>query len=88
MPEYPSKSEGDETPDLPLLRKSRAYARAFEDYIRHGEPIRIDEVKARSLRESEGPSATQYIWRTQGDGKVRASHRANDGKIFSLNAIV
>ncbi len=41
----------------------------------------MQEVKARA--ESETTSTTRYIWRTQGDGKVRASHLATDGKVFS-----
>ncbi len=50
--------------------------------MRTGEPIAMQEVKARARREMQGASTAHYIWRTQGDGKVRASHRANDGKIF------
>ena len=69
--------------DPHLLRKTRAYKHAFEAYMRTGEPIGMAEVKARATSEGEERSTTRYIWRTQGDGKVRASHRANDGKIFS-----
>lgn len=29
------------------------------------------------------PPTTHYIWRTRGDGNVRPSHTANDGKIFA-----
>ncbi len=78
---YQPPSSPKETGDPHLLRKSRAYKHAFEAYMRTGEPIAMQEVKARA--ESETPSTTRYIWRTQGDGKVRASHRANDGKIFA-----
>jgi SPP1 gp7 family putative phage head morphogenesis protein len=31
----------------------------------------------------EGRTTTHYIWRTQGDGNVRPSHAANEGKIFA-----
>lgn len=62
-----------------VYRKSHAYRQAFENYIRYGEPIRLFEAKA---TEGNRPT-THYIWRTQGDSKVRPSHRANDGKIFS-----
>jgi hypothetical protein len=32
-----------------------------------------------------GPQTPFYIWRTRGDGRVRASHAANDGKVFDRN---
>lgn len=76
-----SQSQGEEHEDPRLLRKTLAYKRAFEAYMRSGEPIRLDEVKARAKNEER--TTTHYVWRTRGDGKVRPSHRANDGKIFA-----
>lgn len=54
---------------------SIAYRKAFEAYIRKGVPIDFSLKDARPT--------THYIWRTRGDGKVRPSHAANDGKIFA-----
>ena len=51
------------------------YKKAFDAYMRNGIPIEL------SLKQSH--PTTRYIWRTQGDGKVRPSHAANDGKIFA-----
>ena len=68
-----------DTADPFVYRNTQAYRQAFENYIRHGEPIRLFEAKAAG----EDRPTTHYIWRTQGDNKVRPSHRANDGKIFS-----
>ncbi|MCI5048814.1 MAG: minor capsid protein [Rickettsiales bacterium] len=34
-------------------------------------------------RKQQERTTSHYIWRTRGDGKVRGSHAANDGKIFS-----
>ena len=33
--------------------------------------------------EAQTHPTTHYIWRTRGDGKVRASHAVNNGRIFS-----
>ena len=54
---------------------SLEYKRAFEAYMRKGLPIGL------SLKEER--TTTHYIWRTRGDGKVRDSHAANNGKIFA-----
>ncbi len=54
------------------------YRKAFQAYIRKGIPIE------RSLK--QGRLTTHYVWRTRSDGKVRDSHRANDGKIFSWDS--
>jgi hypothetical protein len=32
-----------------------------------------------------GPQTPFYIWRTRGDGRVRASHAENDGRLFDRN---
>lgn len=55
-----------------------AYRKAFELYLRRGIPIGLS-LKAIA---AENPT-THYIWRTRGDGKVRPSHAANEGKIFA-----
>lgn len=60
------------------IRKTPAYRKAFNAYLRRGIPLHLS-LKA---VEDEHPTA-QYIWRTQGDGKVRSSHAANNGRIFS-----
>lgn len=54
---------------------SISYRRAFEAYIRKGIPLAL------TLKETR--PTTHYVWRTRGDGKVRPSHAANDGKIFA-----
>lgn len=55
-----------------------AYRKAFIQYLRKGTAIEI------SLKAAAGEHpTTHYIWRTQGDDKVRASHAANNGKIFA-----
>jgi hypothetical protein len=60
------------------ITSTLAYRKAFNEYLRSGTPIDLT-LKASS---SENPT-THYIWRTRGDGKVRASHAANDGRIFA-----
>ncbi|MDD9911070.1 MAG: minor capsid protein [Ahrensia sp.] len=54
--------------------KSARYSAAFRDYLRTGAPI------PPTLKSQENGF---YIWRTRNDGKVRPSHAANNGKIFS-----
>lgn len=51
------------------------YRQAFQEYLRRGTPIEL------SLKRSQ--TTTHYIWRTQGDSRVRPSHAANDGRIFA-----
>ncbi len=60
------------------ILKTRAYRKAFAAYLRRGIPIHI------SLKAEQ--AATHYIWRTRGDDKVRPSHAANEGKVFSWNS--
>ena len=55
-----------------------AYRKAFIQYLRKGTAIEVSPKAA----ENERPT-THYIWRTSGDTKVRASHAANNGKIFA-----
>ncbi len=66
-----------------------AYKKAFDAYLRRGTPIEWSlKAMAQELELSlkaallEHPT-TQYIWRTRGDGRVRASHAANNGRIFA-----
>ena len=56
------------------------YRKAFENYLRKGTPIELFFKREQERRTSH------YIWRTQGDDKVRASHAANDGKIFAWDS--
>jgi len=52
-----------------------AYRTAFAAYLRSGMPIRL------TLKQAATPG--HYVWRTQRDARARATHRANDGHIFS-----
>jgi hypothetical protein len=61
------------------ITDTREYKRAFVQYLRRGTPI---DVSLKSLIANK-QTTTHYIWRTQGDGKVRPEHAANDGKIFA-----
>lgn len=58
--------------------ETRAYRDAFVQYLRKGVAI-VCSLKAAL---TEHPT-THYIWRTRSDNKVRASHAANNGKIFA-----
>jgi SPP1 gp7 family putative phage head morphogenesis protein len=58
------------------VHDTEAYQKAFIRYLRKGTPIAL------SLKAEEHPT-THYIWRTAGDGKVRAAHAANEGRIFA-----
>ncbi|MEM6848035.1 MAG: phage minor head protein [Pseudomonadota bacterium] len=50
---------------------------AFELYMRYGH---------RLPRKHEAKRQTgQYVWRTRGDDRVRSSHAANDGRLFSYD---
>lgn len=55
---------------------SSAYRKAFIQYLRRGTAIEL------TLKADIHPTE-RYIWRTREDEKVRASHAANDGRIFS-----
>lgn len=57
---------------------SAEYQKAFRNYLRYGMSIE------RQMKAAEHPT-THYIWRTTGDDKVRATHAANNGKIFTWN---
>lgn len=56
------------------------YRKAFIQYLRKGIPIELS-IKA-SQEEQESP---YYVWETVGDDKVRPSHAARDGDVFSWN---
>ncbi|ODR99451.1 hypothetical protein AUC68_05655 [Methyloceanibacter methanicus] len=65
-------------------RAGPEYRKAFEAYLRFGTPIALDgELEGKSKRVANNRPSTHYIWRTRGDGRVRPSHAANDGKIFA-----
>ena len=51
------------------------YRKAFLAYIRKGIPISSSHKQERTT--------SHYIWRTQGDGKVRNSHAEREGQVFS-----
>ncbi len=55
------------------------YRKAFLTYLRYGTPPDIF-IKAQS---GEVHATDKYIWRTQGDDKVRPDHAALNGQIFS-----
>jgi len=63
------------------LTQTPAYRKAFDEYLRHGTPIDLSP-KADSRR-ADAHTTSHYVWRTQKDGRVRPSHRANEGKIFA-----
>ncbi|MFO1242541.1 MAG: phage minor head protein [Rickettsiales bacterium] len=52
------------------------YRKAYARYLRRGTTLDV------SLKAAAHPTP-YYIWRTRGDGKVRASHAENNGKIFA-----
>jgi hypothetical protein len=56
--------------------QSPTYHNAFIQYLRKGTPINLASAQ-------QHPLDDYYVWHTRGDGKVRASHAENDGKIFS-----
>lgn len=55
-----------------------AYRKAFIQYLRRGTPLDIS-LKAMT----EDRPTTHYIWRTQGDDKVRPEHAAREGQVFA-----
>jgi GNAT superfamily N-acetyltransferase len=58
---------------------SPLYAKAFTQYLRSGTPI---EISLKALMDEQQRVTPRYVWLTSGDERVRASHAANDGKIF------
>lgn len=62
-----------------IATDSPIYTRVFAQYLRKGTPIEVS-IKALTKAENETP---YYIWHTRRDGRVRPSHAANEGKIFS-----
>ncbi len=61
-----------------MLVDPNLYRKAFQEYLRKGTPIEWSVKQARPT--------THYIWRTRGDEKVRPSHAANNGKVFSWDS--
>lgn len=59
------------------LHRADLYRRRFDGYLRFGTPFDLP------LERKDDPSTGRYVWRTRRDAKVRPSHRANDGRIFS-----
>lgn len=57
------------------IRRTEYYRRAFDAYLRYGTPIDLSAKAA--IRTG------RYVWRTREDDKVRPSHAANNGKVFS-----
>lgn len=64
---------------LPDIIHAPAYKKAFNLYLRKGVPIELS-LKAAAVQEHP---TTHYIWRTRGGDKVRATHAANNGRIFA-----
>jgi hypothetical protein len=62
------------------LYSTSLYKKAFLEYIRKGTPIDV------FIKNYQTKSSGQYIWRTREDGKVRLSHQANNGKVFSFDS--
>ncbi len=58
---------------------SPLYVHAFERYLRKGTPIAL----SMKVLQAQQRTIRYYIWRTRGDGNVRSSHAANDGKVFA-----
>ncbi len=67
---------------LPDIIQTPAYRKAFALYLRKGVPIELS-LKAAAKEHA----TTHYIWRTRGDNKVRASHAANNGKVFAWDNV-
>lgn len=72
-----------------LSIKAQALISQFLDYglveeAKELQQIENELISLISNRKEEHPT-THYIWHTQGDDKVRASHAANNGKIFAWN---
>lgn len=55
------------------------YRKAFQNYLRYGISLEVQ------LKAAEEQTPRFYIWVTQGDDKVRASHAARHGQIFSYD---
>ncbi|MGE4350792.1 MAG: phage minor head protein, partial [Bdellovibrionales bacterium] len=68
---------GFQTPFSKQTERSHASAE-FVRYLKTGLAPRVSQEVA-ALPEEQ---VTRYVWRTQGDGKVRSSHAQNNGKIF------
>lgn len=73
----------NEFPLWPFPPKHTAREQAMQMFLFQGIPLaRALTYCAPHATKNEHPT-THYIWRTRGDGKVRSSHAANNGRIFS-----
>ncbi len=59
------------------LHRSDLYRIHFDRYLRFGTPIVLP------VERKDEHATDRYVWRSRHDEKVRPSHRANDGHIFS-----
>ncbi len=67
--------------DLQQLRSGNAALRM------HVALLKLELAYDRAVKaEAQKRTTTHYIWRTRGDNKVRASHAANNGKIFAWDS--
>ncbi len=74
----------DATTNPTITTDSPLYRKAFEQYLRKGTPMEISLKMMIARTETTANHSTErYIWRTAGDGKVRPSHAANNGQVFS-----
>lgn len=72
-------------PSMPHSPASSLYARAFEQYLRKGTPIEVFIKRSSKAAETRiNHTTAAYIWRTQGDGKVRTAHAANHGRVIFM----
>ncbi|WP_279611778.1 phage minor head protein, partial [Candidatus Sarmatiella mevalonica] len=63
---------------------NKAYTSAFWKYLRYGSKITEPYYVFKSANGIENDMKF-YIWRTKEDHKVRPTHAANNGKVFSYN---
>ena len=59
------------------ITETSKYKQAFIRYLRKGGSIGLP------TKDAVNPHHEYYVWQTAGDQKVRPSHAANDGRIFS-----
>ena len=76
---------------------NKKYDEAVSKYLRYGTPISEPNYLTRTvpkniyhssgclIKSLPGNEMDYYIWRTQGDNRVRPTHEANNGKIFCYN---
>ena len=78
---------GGRGPARPRIdRASPEICKALEAHLRYGETHQLGGgagLKGKAGGVSEDRPTTRYIWLTRGDGKVRLSRAANDGRVFA-----